>query len=240
MSVIPFSLFHYDVIVMQPIFIRSSVSEMYCDSHGKLTKELTYEENLTPWRLWRACSIVWWHVLYPLLLHIVFVSVIYVYIYLYMGLSMWYFIFIYARKYTVCEVCWLRSSPFQFNSVLYITPTHTWISPAFDVKHTWHVESNYILQFPKYLITIFNRNRYINNNIPKYKWSMSMDMTMVLVPHEFSLQATIDHHEPYMFSGHYTTSINCCKKYIATTTNYGVWNYSYASSAYIVLYKLIM
>ena len=39
MSVIPFSLFHYDVIV-------TSVSEIYCDSHGKLTKELTYEENL--------------------------------------------------------------------------------------------------------------------------------------------------------------------------------------------------
>ena len=26
------------------------------------------------------------------------------------------------------------------------------------------------------------------------------------------LQATIDHHEPSMYSGHYTASINCCKR----------------------------
>ena len=40
-----------------------------------------------------------------------------------------------------------------------------------------------------------------------------MDMTIVLGPHKFGLQATVARHGPYMYSGHYTTSINCCKNY---------------------------
>ena len=36
-----------------------------------------------------------------------------------------------------------------------------------------------------------------------------MDMTVVLGLQKFSLQATIDHQVPSMYSGHYTTSINC-------------------------------
>ena len=39
-----------------------------------------------------------------------------------------------------------------------------------------------------------------------------MDMTIVFGLHKFSLQATIDHHEQSLYSGHYTTSVNCCKK----------------------------
>ena len=40
-----------------------------------------------------------------------------------------------------------------------------------------------------------------------------------LGPLEFSLQATIDHHGTSIDSGHYTASINCCKKHsIATIT----------------------
>ena len=36
---------------------------------------------------------------------------------------------------------------------------------------------------------------------------------------KFNLQATIDHHGPSIDSGHYTASINCCKKHsIATIT----------------------
>ena len=34
-------------------------------------------------------------------------------------------------------------------------------------KNTWHVESNYILQPPKYLIIVVNRFKYINNNFTK-------------------------------------------------------------------------
>ena len=39
-----------------------------------------------------------------------------------------------------------------------------------------------------------------------------MDMTVALGHHKFSLQATIDHHGPSMYSGHYTASINCRKR----------------------------
>ena len=71
-------------------------------------------------------------------------------------------------------------------------------------KNTWNVESNYILQLPKYLIIVVNRFRYINNNFTKDRCSIPMDMTVVLGLHKFSKQATIDHHGPSMCSGYYT------------------------------------
>ena len=93
------------------------------------------------------------------------------------------------EKYIVCDACGLRSPSFESSSVLYITPTYTCsmqglIKPGMGQKlekscfrckkNTWHVESNYILQPPKYLIIVFNRFRYINNNLPKtdvpYPW----------------------------------------------------------------------
>ena len=41
-----------------------------------------------------------------------------------------------------------------------------------------------------------------------------MDTTVRLGPLRFSLRATIDHdHGPSIHSGHYTASINCCKKH---------------------------
>ena len=73
-------------------------------------------------------------------------------------------------------------------------------------RNTWHVESNYILQPPKYLIIIGNRFRYINHNVTKHRYSTRMDMTIVLGLHKFSLQATIDHHAPSMYSGHKGTN----------------------------------
>ena len=39
-----------------------------------------------------------------------------------------------------------------------------------------------------------------------------MDTTVRLGPLKFSPRATIDHHGPSIHSGHYTASINCCKK----------------------------
>ena len=50
--------------------------------------------------------------------------------------------------------------------------------------------------------------------------SIPMDMTVSLGPLKFSLRATIGHHGPSIHHGHYTASINCCKKkhYIATIT----------------------
>ena len=41
-----------------------------------------------------------------------------------------------------------------------------------------------------------------------------VDMTVVLGLHKFSLQATIYHHGPSMYSGHYTAFINCCKNIV--------------------------
>ena len=64
--------------------------------------------------------------------------------------------------------------------------------------------------------------------------------------HKFSLQATIVHHGPYMYSGHYTASINCWKKfhfydskiaefdYVMVLTKSGGWefNYPYGAGTY--------
>ena len=47
--------------------------------------------------------------------------------------------------------------------------------------------------------------------------SIPMGMTVVLGLHKFILQASIDHHRPSMYIGHYTTSINCCKMHSIAT-----------------------
>ena len=110
-------------------------------------------------------------------------------------------------------------------------------------KNNWHVESNYILQPPKYLIIAVNRFRYINNNFTKDRCSIPMDMTVVLGLHRFSLQATIDHHGPSMYSGHYTASINCCKRTFygndSKITEFEIIDTINSSAAYVVMYKLI-
>ena len=80
-------------------------------------------------------------------------------------------------------------------------------------KNTWHVESSYILQPPKYLLLFVNRFRYINNNVTKDRCPVPMETTVRLGPLKFSLRATIDHHGPSIHSGNYTASINCCKKF---------------------------
>ena len=131
------------------------------------------------------------------------------------------------EKYIVCDVCGLRSPSYESSSVLYISPTDT--SSMQDLllqglqqklqkscsrcnKNTWHVESSYILQPPKYLLLFVNRFRYINNNVTKGRCSRPVDTTVRLGPLKFSLWATIGHHGPSIHSGHYTASINCCKK----------------------------
>ena len=93
------------------------------------------------------------------------------------------------EKYVVCDACGLRSSSFESSSMLYITPTCTssvqelikkGMEPKLEKscfrcnKNTWHVESNYILQPPKYLIMVVNRFRYINNNFTKDRCSIPM------------------------------------------------------------------
>ena len=78
-------------------------------------------------------------------------------------------------------------------------------------KNTWHDESSYISQPPKYLLLFVNRFRYINNNVTKDRCSIPLDTTVRLGPLKFSLRANIDHHGPSTHPGHYTASINCCK-----------------------------
>ena len=118
------------------------------------------------------------------------------------------------EKYIVCDICGLRSPSFESSSVLYISPTDT-----SSIRNTRHIESSYILQPPKYLLLFVNRFRYINNYITKDRCPIPMDTTVRLGPLKFSLQATIDHHGPSIDSGHFTASINCCKKHsIATIT----------------------
>ena len=142
------------------------------------------------------------------------------------------------EKHIVCDVCRLRSPSFESSSVLYITPTYT--SSVQDSilqgvqqklekassrynENTWHVESSYILQTPKYLLLIVNRFRYTNNNVTKDRCSIPMDTIVMLGPLTISLRATIDHHGPSIQSGHYTTSVNCCKKTLYYNEN-RVWN----------------
>ena len=138
------------------------------------------------------------------------------------------------EKYIVCDICGLRSPSFESSSVLYISPTDTSSMQNLILeglqqklqkscsrcnKNTRHIESSYILQPPKYLLLFVNRLRYIDNNITKDRCPIPMDTTVRLGPLKFSLQATIDHHGPSIDSGHYTASINCCKKHsIATIT----------------------
>ena len=161
------------------------------------------------------------------------------------------------EKYIVCDACGLRSPSFQSSSVLYITPTCTFsmqelIKQGMEQKmekscfrckkNTWHVESNYILQPPAYLTIALNRFRYVNNNFTKDRCSIPMDMTVVLGLHKFSLQATIDHGPP-MYSGHYTASINYCKRTFycndSKFTEFEMIDTKNSSTAYVVMYKLI-
>ena len=175
------------------------------------------------------------------------------------GVSLSEFLFSFMlEKYIVCNVCGLRSPSIESSGVLYISPTHTssmqelimqglqqkWEKSCFRCnKNTWHVESNHILQPPNYLIIVVNRFRYINNQFAKDKCSIPMDMTVVLGYHKFSLQATIDHHGPSIYSGHYTTSVNCCNRTFYCNDNkiteFDMINTKNSSTAYVVIYKLI-
>ena len=162
------------------------------------------------------------------------------------------------EKCIVCDACGLRSPSFESSSELYITPTYT--SSMQELikqgmkqklekscfrckKSTWHVEFDYLLQSPKYLIIVVNRFRYINNSFTKDRCSIPMDMTVVLGLRKFNLQATIDHHGPSMYSGHYAASIKCCKRTFycndSKITEFETIDTKNSSTAYVVMYKLI-
>ena len=142
------------------------------------------------------------------------------------------------QKYIVCDVYGLRSPSFESSSVLYISPTDTSSMQNLILegsqqklqkscsrcnKNTWHVESSYILQTPKYLLLCVNRFRYINNNVTKDRCPIPMDTSIRLGPLKFSLWATIDHDGPSTHSGHYIALY--CIYLLQRSHNYGVWNY---------------
>ena len=146
------------------------------------------------------------------------------------------------KIYIVCDVCGLLSPSFESSSVLYISPTDTSsiqnlileglqqkLQKSFSRcnKNIRNAESSYMFQPPKYLLLFANRLRYINNNVTKDRCPIPMDTTIRLGPLKFSLHATIDHHGPCIHSGHYTASINCCRKNILfqRSHNNGVCNY---------------
>ena len=69
---------------------------------------------------------------------------------------------------------------------------------------------------------------------------MPMDMTGVLGLHKFSSHATIDHHGPSMYSGHHTTFINCYESMLLQWQQLTEFEKIDTSTAYVVIYKLIM
>ena len=109
-------------------------------------------------------------------------------------------------------------------------------------KNTLHVESNYI-QPPKYLFLFVNQFRYTNNNVTKDRCPIPMDTTVMLGPLKFSLRATIDHHGQCFQSGHYTASINCCKKKFYcndnTITEFEIIDSKNSSTTCVILYESI-
>ena len=81
----------------------------------------------------------------------------------------------------------------------------------------------------------------MNNNATKNRCSILM--TIVLGLHKFSLQATIDHHWLSMHSGHYTSSLNCCKKFCCNDSKIMEFEMSGTKNsfiAYVVIHELIM
>ena len=84
---------------------------------------------------------------------------------------------------------------------------------------------------------------YLNNTFTKDRCPIPVDMTVVLGLHQFSLQANTDHHEPSMYSGHYTASFNGCQNTFycndSKITEFEKIDTKNSSTAYLVMYNLI-
>ena len=105
------------------------------------------------------------------------------------------------------------------------------------IKH-WRVESNYILQPPKYLFVIINRFRSTNNNVTKNKCSIPTDTTVMLGPLKSSLRATPNHHEPSIHSGHQLLQKTfCCNG--NKITEFAMSDSKNSSAEYVILHDLI-
>ena len=100
-------------------------------------------------------------------------------------------------------------------------------------KNPYHVESNYILQPPKYLITIVSCLRYINNIFTKDRCSIAMGMTVEMGLHKFSLHLCI--------LAIILPLSNVAKIYRndSKIMEFQIIDTSYSSTAYVVKYQLI-
>ena len=162
-------------------------------------------------------------------------------------------------KYTICDICTMKSPAFETTSLLYVTPTDSssmqellmqehkqklYKTCSCCGRDTWYIESKKMLQPPNYLIIIVNRITYSNNRITKNKSRIPLDLYIKLGPYKFSLQASVDHHGYSMNSGHYTASINCCGKTFHCNDNEitecNITDTYNSSTAYILLYKLML
>ena len=159
------------------------------------------------------------------------------------------------EKYIVCSVCGLSSPSFESSSVLYISPTDTSSMQNF-YKDCDRNCKNPVLDVIR---TLGTSNQAIYYNLLNIYFSSFIDLdTLIrmspkidapylsirplLGPLKFNLQATVDHHGPSMHSGHYTASINYCKKIYCndhTTTKFGIIDSKNSSTAYVILYELI-
>ena len=109
-------------------------------------------------------------------------------------------------------------------------------------KHAYQTDLLLHIKFSQIVCTIYLGTRTCDiKNIVQY--IIHMDMTVVLGYHKFSLHATIDHHGPSIYSGHYTTSVNCCNRTFYCNDNkiteFDMINTKNSSTAYVVIYKLI-
>ena len=101
------------------------------------------------------------------------------------------------EKYTICDICTMKSPAFETTSLLYVTPTDSssmqellmqehkqklYKTCSCCGRDTWHIESKQILQPPNYLIIIVNRITYSNNGITKNKSRMPLDLYIKLGP----------------------------------------------------------
>ena len=106
-------------------------------------------------------------------------------------------------------------------------------------KNIWPIESNYILQPPKYSLLIVNRFRYtINNVTTKDRCSIPMDTTVMLGPLKFCLRATIDHHGLSIHSVIILHLSIVAKSSIAKTTKLRSLKLLIAKLLYCICYSL--
>ena len=162
-------------------------------------------------------------------------------------------------KYTICDICTMKSPAFETTSLLYDTPTDSSSMQELLMQEhkqklyktcsgcgrdTWHIESKFFLQPPKYLIIIVNRITYSNNRITKNKSRIPLDLYIELSPYKFSLQASVDHHgysyEQWSLHSLYQLlweTFHCNDNKITECNITDTYN---SSTAYILMYKLMV